>query len=134
MTNLQRGNTEANVQTEICLNFHERAGQGEITEEQARLQVPIDAIDEHQFTPLHWACFYGQLCSVKILLKFNADVSQQAPDKVTPLLLAASGGHHEIVRLLLQKGADANHMDIVRIGFVVFSIEISVTVFIENDE
>lgn len=32
---------------------------------------------------------------------------------VTPLLLAASGGHNEIVRLLLEHGAEVNHMDIM---------------------
>lgn len=70
-------------------------------------------MDEHQYSALHWACFYGQLCSVRILLKCGANVSLQAPDMVTPLLLSAAGGHHEIVRLLLQNGADPNHMDIV---------------------
>lgn len=113
LTNLQRGNTEADVQAEICLSFHERSGQGEITDEQARQQPFIDVIDENDFTALHWACFYGQLCSVKILVKCGANVSKQAPDMVTPLLMAAAGGHHEIVRLLLQHGADVNHMDIV---------------------
>lgn len=33
---------------------------------------------------------------------------------VTPLLLSAAGGHHEIVRLLLTNGAAVDHMDIVR--------------------
>lgn len=113
LTNLQRGNTEANIQTEICLSFHERAGQGEITEEQARQQPVIDAVDKSHFTALHWACFYGQLCSVRILVKFGANVSTLAPDLVSPLLLAAAGGHHEIVRFLLQHGADQNHMDVV---------------------
>lgn len=113
LTNLQRGNTEANIQTEICLSFHERAGQGEITEEQARQQPVIDAVDKNQFTALHWACFYGQMCSVRILVKFGANVSTLAPDLVSPLLLAAAGGHHEIVRFLLQHGADQNHMDVV---------------------
>lgn len=114
LTNLQRGNTETNIQTEICLNFHERCGQGEITEEQAHQQPSIDFIDANQFTPLHWACFYGQLSSAKILIKCGANVTKKAPDLVSPLLLAASGGHHEIIRLLLQSGADPNHMDIVR--------------------
>lgn len=115
MTNLQRGNTEADVQAEICLSFHERSGQGEITDEQTRQQPYIDALDEHQFTALHWACFYGQLSSVKILVKSGANVSKQAPDRVTPLLMAAAGGHYETVRLLLQHGADVDHMDIVSI-------------------
>lgn len=32
---------------------------------------------------------------------------------MAPLLLAAAGGHNEIVRLLLRKGAKVNHTDIV---------------------
>lgn len=113
LTNLQRGNTEADVQAEICLTFHERSGQGEITDEQARQQPFIDAVDSNEFSALHWACFYGQLSSVRILVKYGANITKQAPDMITPLLLAAAGGHHEIVRLLLQNGADVNHMDVV---------------------
>lgn len=113
LTNLQRGNTQANIQTEICLSFHERCGQGEITEEQTRQQPSVDAVDKNNFTPLHWACFYGQLSSVRILLKCKADVTKLAPDLISPLHLAASGGHHEIVRTLLQHGADPDLMDIV---------------------
>jgi ankyrin repeat protein len=113
LTNLQRGNTEADVQAEICLSFHERSGQGEITDEQARQQPFIDAVDSNEFSALHWSCFYGQLSSVRILVKYGANISKQAPDMITPLLLAAAGGHHEIARLLLQNGAEVNHMDIV---------------------
>lgn len=113
LTNLQRGNTQANIQTDICLSFHERCGQGEITEEQARQYASINGTDRNQFTPLHWATFYGQLSSVKILIKCKADVSKLAPDLISALHLAASGGHHEIVRTLLQNGADADQMDIV---------------------
>lgn len=113
LTNLQRGNTEASVQPEVSLNFHERAGQGEITEIQARQLPCIDETDKNQLTPLHWACFYGQLSSVKILIDCGADISKLAPDHVSPLLLAAAGGHHEIVKLLLQNGADPDKADIV---------------------
>ncbi|KAJ6649908.1 DNA-binding protein RFXANK [Pseudolycoriella hygida] len=112
LTNLQRGNTEASISEDIHLSFHERAGQGEISREQALLEPGIDIADNFGFTPLHWACQYGQLCSVQILLDCDADVNKRAPDMVTPLLLAAAGGHHEIVRLLLTKGADVHHMDI----------------------
>lgn len=117
LTNLQRGNTEASVQAEVSLNFHERAGQGEITELQARQQPNIDEIDKNQLTPLHWSCFYGQLSSVKILINCGANVSKLAPDHVTPLLLAAAGGHHEIIKLLLQNGANPDHTDIVSVFF-----------------
>lgn len=56
LTNLQRGNTEASIQAEVSLSFHERAGQGEITEHQARQLPNIDETDKNNLTPLHWAC------------------------------------------------------------------------------
>lgn len=114
LTNLQRGNTEA-VNSEISLSFHERSGQGEITEDQAKHEsdIDIDALDASSYTPLHWACFYGQMNSVQILFKFGADVNKLAPDMVSPLLLASAGGHHEVVKYLLQKGANPHQMDIV---------------------
>ncbi|XP_058059671.1 ankyrin repeat family A protein 2 isoform X1 [Anopheles bellator] len=113
LTNLQRGNTEANIPSEICLNFHEKTGQGEITEEQVRAEQSVDAVDSDNYTPLHWACYYGQLAAVTILLKCGADANKQANDMISPLLLAGAGGHNEIVRLLLERGASINHMDIV---------------------
>ncbi|XP_037024692.1 DNA-binding protein RFXANK-like [Bradysia coprophila] len=112
LTNLQRGNTEASISEEIHLSFHERAGQGEISKEQVLQEAGIDVLDSYGYTPLHWACHYGQLCSVQVLIDCGANVNKQAPDMVTPLLLSAAGGHHEIVRLLLKSGADVDHMDI----------------------
>lgn len=118
LTNLQRGNTEATFcPVEVSLSFHERAGQGEITEEQVTAerarQQDIDHKDEHGFTALHWACSYGQLVSVQLLVAAGANVNIMAPDLVSPVLLAAAGGHNEIVRFLLDHGADSTHMDIV---------------------
>lgn len=40
-------------------------------------------------------------------------MNKMADDMTSPLLLAAASGHNEIVKLLLQKGAKINHMDIV---------------------
>ncbi|XP_022222617.1 DNA-binding protein RFXANK isoform X2 [Drosophila obscura] len=91
LTNLQRGNTEATFcPVEVSLSFHERAGQA-----------------------LHWAASYGQLVSVQLLVSVGANVNSMAPDLVTPLLLAAAGGHNDIVRYLLEHGAHSSHMDIV---------------------
>lgn len=118
LTNLQRGNTEASIQTEVTLSFHERAGQGEITDLQTRQLQNIDETDKNQLTALHWACFYGQLTSVKILINCGANCTKLAPDHVSPLLLAAAGGHHEIVKLLLQNGANPDHTDIVLISLM----------------
>lgn len=96
------------------LNFHEQAGQGEITLEQARSQCLIDRLDKYGYTALHYACFYGQLTSAKILVECGADVNRIAPEMSSPLLLAASGGHAEIAKFLLGCGANVHHMDIVR--------------------
>lgn len=115
LTNFQRGNTEKQFCDEINLTFHECAGQGELTVDQLESTVlNPDLIDKHGFTSLHWACYYGQLSSAELLIATGrVDVNSLAPDLVTPLHLAAAGGHHEIVRLLLQKNADPNALDIV---------------------
>ncbi|XP_067620242.1 DNA-binding protein RFXANK isoform X3 [Eurosta solidaginis] len=119
LTNLQRGNTEATFcPVEVTLPFHERAGQGEITEEQVRIEIErnahnIDYKDDAGFTALHWAAYYGQLAAVRLLIHAGANVNVEAPEMVTPLLLAACGGHNEVVHLLLEHGAHPNHMDIV---------------------
>lgn len=134
LTNLQRGNTQANVQVEVSLNFHERAGQGEITEIQARQLPCIDEVDRNNLTPLHWACFYGQLSSVRILMNCGADITKLAPDHVSPLLFAAAGGHHEIVKLLLQSGADPNQTDIVSFLNCFFSICIYLGAKFDSEE
>jgi ankyrin repeat protein len=41
-------------------------------------------------------------------------VDIKGPESETALQLAAAGGHHDTLRLLLQEGADVNHVDEVR--------------------
>lgn len=62
------------------------------------------------FTPLHLACFFGQPLTAQLLIRQGAEVDAVAenPMKVRPLHSAAAGHHLDIVKLLLEKGADAN--------------------------
>jgi uncharacterized protein len=63
------------------------------------------------FTALHYAAFFGQEETARLLVEGGADVNLVARNSkihVTPLHSAASGGHPEIVKLLLEYGADPN--------------------------
>ncbi|XP_058797872.1 DNA-binding protein RFXANK-like isoform X2 [Phymastichus coffea] len=100
LTNLQRGNT----QTEILLpkdgsnvTFYTLAGQGS-----------IDIPDENGLTALMWAAGYGQLNSVRLLLKAGADKDYRGSDGQSALHFAAAYGHHDVVKMLLNHGADPN--------------------------
>ena len=63
------------------------------------------------FTALHYAAFFGEEGSARLLLEHGAEVNlvaRNAQIRVTPLHSAASGGHPAIVKLLLEHGADPN--------------------------
>ena len=61
-------------------------------------------------TPLHWAIVAGQENSVFTLLEHNADPNLFADKNAfnSPLCVAAHMGQKNIVKMLLQKGAQAN--------------------------
>lgn len=113
LTNLQRGNTQAETPESISpvLDFHIRAGQGDLTDHEVKQEHDINVFDENNLSALHWASAYGQVNSVKLLLNFKAKVNLLGSEEETPLLLAAAGGHLEVVRLLLNYGAEVNHVD-----------------------
>ena len=63
------------------------------------------------FTALHLAAFFGQSEATQALLGRGADVgaiARNANLQVAPLHSAAAGKHAEIVKLLLEHGADPN--------------------------
>jgi ankyrin repeat protein len=63
------------------------------------------------FTALHYAAFFGQEGTARLLVEQGAEVNlvaRNANIHVTPLHSAASGGHAAIVKLLLEHGADPN--------------------------
>jgi hypothetical protein len=55
---------------------------------------------------LMYAACTGDLDEVELALRNKADVNTRSPAGATPLMLAAMGGHAEVVRLLLVWGAD----------------------------
>lgn len=58
------------------------------------------------WTPLHYAASKGHLDTVKLLLANKAMVNAPSPDGTSPLMMAAYAGSEEVVRILLNAGAD----------------------------
>lgn len=112
LTNLQRGNiqTQTNQAEPDDITLHNRAAMGELSAQDLR-DVEVDEVDSSGFTPLMWACHYGQLPTARVLLQHRAKADTEGEDGETALLLAASNGHHEIVKLLIACGADPCHTD-----------------------
>lgn len=75
----------------------------------------VDATDEKGLTGLMWASAYGQLGTARQLLKWSAKINRRGPNGETSLHLAAAYGHYDVVKLLLNHGADPNACDEVYI-------------------
>lgn len=50
-----------------------------------------------------------------VITRCGANVNMRGPEGETALHLAAAGGHHEVVKFLLNEGADADIQDDVSI-------------------
>lgn len=57
---------------------------------------------------LHIRISWGDIKTTELLLDSGAEVNSRREDGWTPLMIAAIGGHAEIVQLLLQRGAVPN--------------------------
>lgn len=58
------------------------------------------------WTPLHYAASKGHMDTVKLLLANKAMVNAPSPDGTSSLMMAAYAGNEDIVRALLDAGAD----------------------------
>ncbi|CAF2525171.1 unnamed protein product [Rotaria sp. Silwood2] len=68
----------------------------------------IHQSDEHGFTLLHWAAWYGCLSIVQLLLQRGARINAVNRGDDTPLHLAVSHNHFDIVQQLIKNKAHIN--------------------------
>ena len=76
----------------------------------------VNAQDKGQISPLHLACYYGKIDTVRALLTHGARVNTKGELGQTALHFVLDGNRScrdavGIVRLLLEHGADANAQD-----------------------
>ena len=70
----------------------------------------MNAQNEDQETPLHFASKRGHLEVVRLLLGHGADVHIRGSESRTPFQQATEEGHHEIAQLLLEHGAQREYV------------------------
>ncbi len=68
----------------------------------------VKAQSSDGFTPLHLACFFGQLEAAEILVRQGADVNAVSPSRIAVIHSAAASRNAAIVKLVLQAGANPN--------------------------
>ena len=94
------------------LDLFEAASLGRLDriEEYARDVKAVNSFSSDGFTALHFACFFSQPESARLLIEMGATVDAVAanPMRVMPLHSAASARNLEAARLLLQHGAPVN--------------------------
>ncbi|CAG9772144.1 unnamed protein product [Ceutorhynchus assimilis] len=65
----------------------------------------LTAKDSNQRILLHWASIGGNLKLVTYLIELGSPIDPLDDTETTPLILASSAGHEQVVSLLIDKGA-----------------------------
>ena len=71
----------------------------------------LNARGENQWTPLHFACWVGNMKIINLLLLGRADMNAKARNDLTPLMIACSVGNHHIFTVLMTAGANWLDLD-----------------------
>jgi len=72
-----------------------------------RNNADLSILDRENKTPLHWACNYGSLEVVKLLVENNCEINVYYSNfHVSPLMLATMHGFFEIIKFLIDSGAE----------------------------
>ncbi|XP_071115943.1 ankyrin-1-like [Haliotis cracherodii] len=73
----------------------------------------VSLVDGDGNNTLHWACYGGDVETVKFVLSLNVvDIESRGIGSWTPVMVAARRGHMEVVELLVGKGADVSLVDV----------------------
>lgn len=80
------------------------------------------AVNKSGWTPLHYAATGGHVRIAAFLIGAHADVNAESPNGTTPLMMAAMYSGSDMVKLLLESGAEAyprNDLDLSAEDFAV---------------
>ncbi len=66
----------------------------------------VKAQSSDGFTPLHLACFFGQVEAAEALLQQGADANAVSPNRIAVIHSAAASRNAALVKLVLQTGAN----------------------------
>ena len=88
------------------------AGRAEVVTLLIENGAQIDLADQHQLTPLIHAAWHGRRSVMEVLLNHGASPNVK-PGELSALILAAEGGHEDVIQLLADRGADLDHADLL---------------------
>lgn len=76
--------------------------------EKLKFVHPDDERNAFDYTPLMSACFNGHLTAIDLLLSASADINRKTKQGFTAVMYATYNNKPEVVKLLLEKGANTS--------------------------